>query len=297
MIYTATLNPALDYTIEASGLKLGMVNRVEGEKIFSGGKGVNVSIVLKHLGIENIALGFIAGFTGNKIESILWEEGCKTDFIVLPQGNSRINIKIKAEEETELNGNGPDIPGAYIEKLFGKLDLLQQGDILVLAGSIPKTLPANIYEQIMQRLFDKGVLIVVDATGELLQNVLKYNPFLIKPNHYELGELFHKELTDKEEIVFCAKELQKKGAKNVLVSMAAEGAIFITEEGTVLIKEAPKGNLVNSVGAGDSMVAGFLAGYLQKKDYEYAFAMGVAAGSASAFSSTLASKEEVLALL
>jgi len=297
MIYTITFNPALDYIVRVDEFKLGQVNRTSYEEIYAGGKGINVSIVLNNLDVENIALGYIAGFTGEEIESKVKNMGCKTDFIKLDNGMSRINVKLKSNEESEINGQGPDINESDLNKLYGKLDLLKEGDVLVLAGSIPKTLPENVYEIIMERLKDKEVKIIVDATGDLLLNVLKYKPFLIKPNHHELGELFNIEIKNEEEIIKYAKELKKMGAMNVLISRAGDGAIFITEDNKVIKSEVPKGKLVNSVGAGDSMVGGFIAGYLKNNNLEEAFKMGVATGSASAFSEGLATKDKVYELL
>lgn len=297
MIYTITFNPALDYIVRVDDFKLGQVNRTSYEEIYAGGKGINVSIVLNNLNIENIALGYIAGFTGEEIENKVKSMGCKTDFIKLNNGMSRINVKLKSNKESEINGQGPDITENDLYKLYEKLDLLKQGDILVLAGSIPNTLPENIYEIIMERLKDKDVKIIVDATGDLLLNVLKYKPFLIKPNHHELGDLFNTEVKNEEEIIIYAKKLKEMGARNVLISMAGDGAIFITEDNRVIKSEVPKGKLVNSVGAGDSMVGGFITGYLKDGKLEEAFKMGVATGSASAFSEGLATKDKVYELL
>lgn len=293
MIYTVTFNPALDYVIHVEDLKLGMVNRTAQEAVFYGGKGINVSWVLKNLGVDSVALGFLAGFTGTAIEDGLKKNGIQTDFIRLSEGMSRINIKLKAGEETEINGSGPEIKQEAIAQLFQKLEALQEGDVLVLAGSIPACLPDDIYEQIMKALEHKKIRIVVDATKDLLKNVLKYHPFLIKPNNHELGEMFGKVLSGDEEIIYYAKELQKAGAVNVLISMAGDGAILVEESGSVHKIGVPKGKVKNSVGAGDSMVAGFLAGYLQTEDYEEALKMGTAAGSATAFSEGLAEKELV----
>ncbi len=297
MIYTITFNPALDYIVRVDDFKLGQVNRTSYEEIYAGGKGINVSIVLNNLSVENIALGYIAGFTGEEIEKKVKSMGCKTDFIKLNNGLSRINVKLKSNEESEINGQGPDITDKDLDKLYKKLDLLKEGDILVLAGSIPNTLPENIYEIIMERLKDKEVKIIVDATRDLLLNVLKYRPFLIKPNHHELGDLFNIEIKNEEEIIFYAKKLKEMGARNVLISMAGDGAIFITEDNQVIKSAVPKGKLVNSVGAGDSMVGGFIAGYLKNSNLEEAFKMGVATGSASAFSEGLATKDKVNELL
>lgn len=297
MIYTITFNPALDYIVRVNDLKLGEVNRTDFEEVYAGGKGINVSIVLNNLGIDNIALGYIAGFTGDEIERRVKNFGCKTDFIKLENGMSRINIKIKSREESEINGQGPKINESDLTRLYEKLDSIKEGDILVLAGSIPNTLPENIYEEIMKRLYSKGIKFVVDATGDLLLRVLKYKPFLIKPNHHELGELFNTKLNNGEEIIEYAKKLKDMGARNVLISMAGDGAIFINENGEVKKSDVPKGKLINSVGAGDSMVAGFIAGYLNSNSLEAGFKMGVATGSASAFSEGLATKDTVYKLL
>ena len=297
MIYTVTFNPAIDYVMNVPGLVPGEVNRSKEEYVFFGGKGINVSLVLRELGRDSTALGFIAGFTGDAIRRGVEEAGVKSDFIRLENGLSRINVKIKASTETDLNGKGPDISEKDLQKLFEKLDALKSGDILVLAGSIPPDLPENIYETILARLSDKGVTFVVDATGDLLKNVLVYTPFLIKPNHHELGEIFGKTLKSTDEIAYYAKEMQKMGARNVLVSMAANGALLVDETGHVHIIGTAKGKAVNSVGAGDSMVAGFLAGYLEKNDYSYALALGSAAGSATAFSEGLAKKDLIFRLL
>lgn len=297
MIYTVTFNPSLDYVVKVNDLRLGRVNRTEDEEIYPGGKGINVSIVLKNLGYDSSALGFIAGFTGGEIKRRVSEYGCTSDFITLKEGLSRINVKIKSNEESEINGGGPHIDEESLKSLYEKLDNLKDGDILVLAGSIPKSLPEDIYEKIMEKLNNTNIKIIVDATKDLLVNVLKYNPFLIKPNNHELGEIFNVELKTDEEIIEYAKKLQDKGARNVLISMAGDGAIFIAENGEVIKSGVPKGKVKNSVGAGDSMVAGFIAGYLKNYDFNEAFKMGVATGSATAFSEGLATKDEVLKLL
>lgn len=297
MIYTVTFNPALDYVVKVDNFQTGGINRVYQENIFFGGKGINVSFVLREHGFTSTALGFTAGFTGEAIENGLREQGIHADFIRLAEGMSRINVKMKSQNETEINGQGPDIPQEALEKLFGKLECLKEGDVLILAGSIPNTLPEDIYEQIMARLDGKGILIAVDATKDLLLNVLKYHPFLIKPNNHELGEMFGIELKTEEDIIFYAKKLQDQGAGNVLISMAGDGAILVTKEGAVHKIGVPKGTVVNSVGAGDSMVAGFMAGYLTKGDYEYALKLGTASGSATAFSEGLAVKEDIDRLL
>jgi 1-phosphofructokinase len=293
MIYTITFNPAIDYIVSVADYRGGAVNRSSSEKLLAGGKGINVSTVLMNLGHENTALGFLAGFTGDEIKRILDEMGVKTDFIELKDGYTRINVKLKCAEETEINGQGPAITNDALNELMNKLDALQDGDFLVLAGSIPSTLPDTVYCDIMARLSDKKLNIVVDATGELLVNVLKYHPFLIKPNNHELGEIFGKVLKSDEEIIKCAKALQEKGARNILVSMAGDGGIFIGENGEIIKSLPPQGKVVNSTGAGDSMVAGFIAGYLETGDYRTAFLMGLSAGSASAFSENLATGEEV----
>ncbi|MCR1952774.1 MULTISPECIES: 1-phosphofructokinase [unclassified Clostridium] len=297
MIYTITFNPALDYIVKVNDFKLGEVNRTFYEEVYAGGKGINVSIVLKNLDVENVALGYIAGFTGEEIENKVKAFGCKTDFIKLSNGMSRINVKLKSNEESEINGQGPSISDKDLEELYEKLELLKAEDILVLAGSIPATLPKNIYEVIMERLSDKGIKFIVDATGELLLNVLKYKPFLIKPNHHELAELFNATIGNEEDIVTYAKKLREMGAKNVLISRAGDGAILVTENDEIIKSDVPKGKLINSVGAGDSMVGGFIAGYLKNNRLEEAFKMGVATGSASAFSEGLATKEKVYELL
>ena len=291
MIYTVTFNPALDYVVFLEGLKPGDINRSVRESIFYGGKGINVSTILNTLGLETTALGFIAGFTGKALKEGVASLGIHADFIDLPEGNTRINVKVKHGDETEINGQGPVITPEALEELFAKLDTLKEEDILVLAGSIPNTLPDDVYEKIMARLEPKGIRIVVDATKDLLLNVLKYHPFLIKPNNHELGEMFGVVLKTPEEIEHYAKELQKKGARNVLISMAGDGAMLITEDGQTLKIGTPVGKVINSVGAGDSMVAGFIAGYLRTGSYEEALKTGTAAGSATAFSEGLASVE------
>ena len=297
MIYTITFNPALDYIVRVQDFKLGQVNRTSYEEVYAGGKGINVSIVLKNLDVENVALGYIAGFTGEEIENKIKAFGCNTDFIKLNNGMSRINVKLKSNEESEINGQGPSISDQDLKELYRKLELLREGDILVLAGSIPATLPKNIYEIIMEGLSGKGIRFIVDATGELLLNVLKYKPFLIKPNHHELAELFNATIENEDDIVIYAKKLREMGAQNVLISRAGDGAIFVTEKDEIIKSDVPKGTLINSVGAGDSMVGGFIAGYLKNKSLEEAFKMGVATGSASAFSEGLATKEKVYELL
>ena len=294
MIYTVTFNPSLDYIVSVDDFKLGLTNRTSSELILPGGKGTNVSTVLKNLGLESTALGFVAGFTGNEIVKRLNDMGIKSDFISIENGISRINLKLTSIDGTEINGAGPDISEEKVNELMDKLNQLKEGDVLVLAGSIPSSMSDNIYRDIMADLKDRGVMIVVDATKDLLLNVLEYHPFLIKPNNHELGEIFDVKLTTREEVIPYGRKLQEKGARNVLVSMAGEGAVLIAEDGQVFDAPAPKGKLINGVGAGDSMVAGFVAGWIEKQDYEYAFHMGVASGSASAFSENLATKEEII---
>lgn len=297
MIYTVTFNPSLDYVVQMKELVPGEINRTIQEHIYPGGKGNNVSVVLSNLGIPSRALGFKAGATGENLEKMLKDYGIHTDFIPLGKGFTRVNVKINAGKETEINGQGPEITKDAIDLLYEKLDQMEKEDILVLAGSIPNTLPGDIYEKIMERLSGKGIRFVVDATKDLLMNVLKYRPFLVKPNNHELGEIFGETLTTKEEIIFYAKKLQEQGARNVIVSMAGDGAVLVIETGETCHSLPPKGKVVNSVGAGDSMVAGFLAGYLNTADMEKAFKLGLAAGSASAFCSWLATREEITDLL
>lgn len=293
MIYTVTFNPSLDYIVDVENFRLGMTNRTCSEQMMAGGKGINVSIVLQNLGIENTALGFIAGFTGEEIRRQVSQIGICAQFISIPEGISRINLKLRSIDGTEINGMGPTIGQAQLDALYEKLDTLTDQDTLVLAGSIPASMPSSIYSDIMERLQEKGVTFVVDATKQLLLNVLRYKPFLIKPNNHELGELFGVTLSTREAVVPYARRLQERGARNVLISMAGQGAVLVAEDGSVHLTPAPKGTLVNAVGAGDSMVAGFLAGWQEQHDYGHAFRMGVAAGSASAFSRYLATREEV----
>ena len=297
MIYTVTFNPSLDYVIQVDKLVPGEINRTTHEAVYPGGKGNNVSVILSNLGHSSKALGFTAGFTGEALENMLKEFGCDTAFIRLPEGSTRINVKINAGEETEINGQGPVITEEAQQALFEQLDALKKEDILVLAGSIPNTLPSDIYERILEHLQGRGIHFVVDATKELLMKVLKYHPFLIKPNNHELGEMFGVTLKTRDEIVTYAKKLQEMGAKNVLVSMAGDGAILLTEDGIIYKAKPPKGKVLNSVGAGDSMVAGFLTGYLNTGEYEKAFRLGVVTGSATAFQYWLATKEDIVALM
>ena len=293
MIYTVTFNPSLDYIVSVENFRLGLTNRTSSELMLPGGKGVNVSTVLMNLGIENTALGFAAGFVGDEIVRQMEETGVQNGFIRIEEGVSRINLKLKSIDGTEINGQGPVISPTHVEQLMKQLDRLGEGDVLFLSGSIPASMPDDAYQKIMERLDGRGVQIIVDATKDLLLNVLEYHPFLIKPNNHELGEIFDVELKTREDVIPYAKKLQEKGAVNVLVSMAGEGAVLIDANGDVHMAPAPKGTLVNGVGAGDSMVAGFMAGWLEKKDYEHAFCMGVSAGSASAFSEHLATKAEI----
>ena len=298
MIYTVTFNPSLDYVVQVDDFAVGEINRTRTESIYPGGKGINVSLVLQNLGLTSVALGFTAGFSGAEIERLLQEAGCRCDFIAVKAGYSRINTKIISGAETALNGQGPQLSEAELAALFNKLRRLTQDDVLVLAGSIPASLPDNIYEQILELLQPVGTRVVVDATGDLLLKVLKYRPFLIKPNHEELGEFFGRgPLLTEEEILAAAQKLQQQGARNVLVSRGANGALLLDENGKLYKQASPKGTLVNSVGAGDSMVAGFLAGYLQTQDYDAALRLGVAAGSASAFKAWLATREDVEKIL
>ena len=296
MIYTVTFNPSLDYIASCDDFILGQTNRTTKEIIYPGGKGINVSIVLRNLGLDTTALGFLAGFTGDEIKRLIIKEGIKNEMIEVNNGFSRINIKLRSSQESELNGMGPSIDEQSIKKLYQKLDNLTSDDILVLAGSIPSCLPSNIYSDICNYLKDKNMKIVVDATKDLLLNVIPYKPFLIKPNNHELGELFKVELNTREEVVPYAKKLQELGARNVLISLAGEGAVLVDENGEVHSSKAPKGKVINSVGAGDSMVAGFLYGYKTFNNYNEAFKYGVCTGSASAFSEQLAKLDEVIDL-
>lgn len=298
MVYTVTFNPSLDYIVSVDNFTIGRVNRTNKEIIFPGGKGINVSIVLHNLGMESTALGFVAGFTGTEIRKQVHAFDIQENFIEVKEGISRINVKLRSNEESEINGMGPNIDTEALDEFRTQLGMLSEGDTLVLAGSIPSVMPSTIYRDIMRELDGKGIRVVVDATKDLLVNVLEYHPFLIKPNNFELGEIFGvDDLRDKDMVVKYAKELQAKGAANVLVSMAGDGAVLVAADGSVYKAEAPKGKVKNSVGAGDSMVAGFMYGYLSTGSYENAFKYGVCTGSASAFSDNLATREEVLALL
>lgn len=297
MIYTVTFNPALDYVVWMDALRPGQINRTKSEEIQYGGKGINVSTVLSALGVENVALGFLAGFTGQALEEGLRSRGIRTDFIWLPEGLTRINVKVKGGDETEINGQGPTVDPVALRALRDKLDRLEAGDILVISGSVPAALSHDIYEQILARLEDRGIQFVVDTTRDLLESALPYHPFLIKPNNLELAELFGRTLNSDEDIRACAAELQAKGARNVLVSMAGNGSLLLDERGGCHRLGVPHGTVRNSVGAGDSMVAGFLAGWLETGDYAYAQRLGAAAGSATAFADGLATKEQIMALI
>ena len=302
MIYTITFNPALDYITQVENFKIGEINRTKMETILPGGKGFNVSIVLKNLGMENTALGFIAGFTGEELKNKMEERGVKTDFVKVKKGFTRINIKISSVNEnriveTALNGIGPQIEQEDIEKLFEKLDKITKEDIVILSGSVPKNINKDIYKRICEKLSKNEITFVVDSTRELLMSILQYNPFLIKPNKEELEETLNCKISTKEDIIRAAKELKKLGAQNVLVSLGKDGALLLTKDDKILVSKAPKGKIVNTIGSGDSMVAGFLAGYYETKDYECALKTGVAAGSASAFSIELATKKDVELLL
>lgn len=293
MVYTITLNPALDYVMKVGKLRYDDINRSKSEEIYYGGKGINVSVILTRLGVHNKALGFVAGFTGRKLEQMLVDEGIDCDFNRLSNGQTRINVKIKADTELDVNASGPDISEDDIKDLMDKLDDIGKDDYLVLAGSIPSTLPDDIYERILSRLQSRGVNFIVDATGDLLKKALPYNPFLVKPNHHELGDLFGVETKTEEDIVKYARKVQEMGARNVLVSRAKDGATLIDENSNVTTFANVEGELVNSVGCGDSMVAGFLAGYINKKDYAYALKLGAACGNATAFSEELATADEI----
>ncbi len=296
MIYTVTFNPSLDYIVGVEKFEIGLTNRTYSERLLPGGKGINVSIVLKNLDKSSTALGFVAGFTGEEVVKQLAAMGIDNGFIRVKEGFTRINVKLKSIEGTEINGQGPTIHEEKVSQLMEQLSALQKGDVLFLSGSIPTSMPDDSYQKIMQQLDGKGVQIVVDATKELLLNVLSYHPFLIKPNHHELGEIFGVTMQTRKEVIPYGRKLQEKGAQNVLISMAGEGAVLIAANGDIYEAPAPRGTLVNGVGAGDSMVAGFMAGYIDRQEYEHAFYMGLAAGSASAFSENLATRQEIEAI-
>lgn len=293
MIFTVTFNPSLDYIVRVDEMRLGTINRTNYEQLLPGGKGINVSIVLGNLGHPSRALGFSAGVTGAALEKLLADTGVDADLVHVKAGFTRINAKVKAIEETELNGQGPRIAPEDVDALFSKLDVLGQDDTLVISGSVPNTLPSDMYEQVMERLAGRGVRIVVDAERDLLTRVLPYRPFLVKPNNYELGDIFGVTLKTRDEVVPYARRMQEMGAQNVLVSMAGKGGVLVAADGQVYQSPAAKGTVVNSVGAGDSCVAGFLAGLMETGSYQTAFRMGLAAGSASAFSDHLATRPEV----
>lgn len=293
MIFTVTFNPSLDYIVRVDEMRLGTINRTTYEQLLPGGKGINVSIVLGNLGHPSRALGFSAGVTGVALEKLLTDAGVDADLVHVEEGFTRINAKVKAQEETELNGQGPHITAADVDELFSKLDVLGQDDTLVISGSVPNTLPSDMYEQVMERLAGHGVRIVVDAERDLLTRVLPYRPFLVKPNNHELGDIFGVTLKTRDEVVPYARRMQEMGSQNVLVSMAGEGGVLVAANGQVYQSPAARGTVVNSVGAGDSCVAGFLAGLMETGSYQTAFQMGLAAGSASAFSDHLATRPEV----
>ena len=293
MIYTLTLNPSIDYVVHLDDFVSGITNRTTGEEYYIGGKGINVSCILAELGLDSAALGFTAGFTGAAISSWLMGRGIRSDFIRLSQGISRINIKIKAQEESEINCQGPHISESEFEQLLRKIDTVKDGDTVVIAGSIPKTVSDDAYERILERLEGKDVLIVVDATRKLLMNCLRFNPFLIKPNKQELSEMFDRSVETEQDIAECVSELTKLGARNVIVSLGAKGAVLFAEDGKTYHTGVVKDEVLSTVGSGDSMVAGFIAGWLEKHDYAYAIKLGTACGNATAFSAGLATKEKI----
>lgn len=296
MVYTVTFNPAVDYVVRPKTFDFGKVNRLTDEQVFVGGKGINVSIVLKELGVESSALGFVAGFTGEFIKKDLESRGIPTDFVELKDGFTRINVKIKYNGETEINGGGPGISPEELDEFFAKLKKLTSEDTIIVAGSIPPSLPENMYERILECVKDSGVRCIVDASGDLLMKVIKFKPFLIKPNHIELAEIFGRELNSDEDIRECAEKLRSMGASNVLVSMAENGSMLIDENGKCYRMGTAAGSVKNSVGAGDSMVAGFVAGYLKTGDFGYAVKLGTAAGGATAFSDGLGGKDHIMEL-
>ena len=293
MVYTLTFNPAIDYVMNLSALSADDINRTESEELYYGGKGINVSAVLSQLEIPNIALGFTAGFTGKKLREMLDKDGIKNDFIELENGFTRINVKLKYGKELDINANGPEITQDKLTELFSKLGQLKEGDWLVLAGSVPPSLPDDLYSKILEALCGKGIRVVVDTTGNQLLNVLKFKPFLIKPNHHELAEIFGEEMDTAEKITVYAKKLREMGAVNVLVSRGKDGAVLVDGDGGVHIADPVSGKLINSVGCGDSMVAGFIAGYIKSGDYKEALKLSVASASATAFSKELAKAEEI----
>lgn len=296
MIYSVTFNPSLDYTMEFDSVELGTLNRAAAVNITAGGKGINVSKVLTGLNVENLILGFVCGFTGDEIEKSLTRDGCRSEFIRLDRGLSRINVKINSKETTEFNAPGPEIPAKALSLLEKQLDRLGEGDYLVLAGNIPEGLPEFSYRMLINKMNSRGVRTVVDASGNALLSTLEFSPFLIKPNRQELGELFSTKVLTRENIDRYAAELRAKGARNVLVSLDSEGAVLAAENGEILYRPAPEGKVINPVGAGDSMVAGFLWGYTESGDYAEALKCSIAAGSASAFSHGFASGDDIRAL-
>lgn len=293
MVYTVTFNPAMDYVMQVKNMNEKDINRSEEETMFYGGKGINVSSVLTQLDIENTATGFLAGFTGSELERMLRTDNINTDFVHLKTGFTRINVKIKSEKELDINAHGPDISEQDIDEFLNKLKKIKSGDYLVLAGSVPPSLSDDIYEKILEHFTDKDINVVVDTTGNLLKNILKYKPFLIKPNHHELGEIFSVDINSTQDVIRYAKKLQEMGAKNVLVSRAKDGATLIDENGNVISVTNAPGKIVSSVGCGDSMVAGFIAGYIESKDYEKALRLGAVCANATAFSSSIAKKKEI----
>ena len=294
MIYTLTFNPSLDYVVSVEEFETDKINRTATEAIFAGGKGINVSAVLKEFDIHSVALGFVAGFTGKELQDRLEKQGIRTDFIEAKDGFTRINMKLRSwHQETEINGQGPVVTEEELAQLIQKIEKLAEDDFLVISGSICQGVSQSIYADLIRLCNEKHVRVVVDASSVLLWNVLEHGPFLIKPNKDELEDLFYRDLESKEEIIFYAKELQNRGAKNVLVSLGKDGAVLVAEDGCIYEMEAPQGEVINSVGAGDSMVAGFLAGYLQSASYEKALKYGICAGSATAFSEGLATKEDI----
>ena len=305
MIYTVTFNPSLDYVISVEAFECGKINRTVNEALFAGGKGINVSYVLKELGVESTALGFVAGFTGIELQKRLQEKGIKTEFIQVKDGMTRINVKLREDStiesktndvihnETEINGQGPTVSEDELTQLLDKIKTMSNDDVLVVSGSVSQGVPQSIYADLVKLCNEKEICVVVDASSVLLWNVLEHGPFLIKPNKEELEDVFYRDIETKEEVIFYAKELQNRGAKNVLVSLGKDGAVLVAENGQVYEMDAPQGEVINSVGAGDSMVAGFLAGYLATNDYEKALKLGICAGSATAFSEGLARKEDI----
>ncbi len=293
MIYTVTFNPAIDYILNVPCLLQGEINRALSEEYFIGGKGINVSLVLHQLTVESTALGFVAGFTGDKVLEELKKSGIRADFVKLCSGNTRINVKLRCDHETDINAVGPDINTADLKEFLNKLDRLESGDFLVLAGSVPKSLPQNVYETVMQKICPKGVKVVIDAEGSLLTSTLKYKPFLIKPNHHELSAICGTPVNTVEDAFCCAQKLKDQGAGNVMVSMAEKGAVLLCENGERYFTNAPEGQLINSVGAGDSAVAGFIAGTIANMPYYDTLRLAVACGSATAFSKGLANRQKI----